>query len=540
MSANILIVSHKPKLSTELSPQVDALGYHRATASGLDSACQAIHKQIPDLVLLDADLIRQSPDLCQNLRRSCPDRHLPILLLISKTLKNLAGFLSETGVDDYLLHPFTPEEFQARLMLRLPRQTKGSVPSLAQIDFSFLAGLSNLAVSELGTSEILQRVIDAISKVIEIHRCSIAMVREDHEFGYIMASSDDPKVNGLRIDLDRYPEIQETLRTGRPLVIENIAQHPVMKSVRLYIEKLGFNSILVLPMVDRQRIIGVLVLRTARSMVGFTEEEVSFCQLVANVATSALRLAEIRQIDRKQIEPAPETSDEKKLRQQRSSLLGMAAHDLRVLVSVIDGYCLLLGETDGSRLSKEQHEIVGGLMTGSRRLVDMANNLLDFSRIEAGRFDLKKGQENICSIIASVYGEVQPLLHHREIRFQADCLDKNAMVLCDEQGIRRVLYNIVSNALKYTPNGGCINLNMIEDQEEVRVSIEDSGPGIDPDFLVGLFSEFRGTTSPGGHPGSGLGLSICKKIIEAHQGRIWAESSLGQGSCFTFCLPKAT
>ena len=538
MPAKILIVNQNPVLATQVSPVVQDLGYLSATCDCLESAIQAIEKRRPDLVLLDGDMVLQDPALAAKLRRCSPDVHLQTLLFIPPKHQDISRFFSRTEVDDFLCQPFSADELRARLIWRLPGQPKKPVASLAQVDFGFLAGLSNLAISGLGTNEILQRVIDGISQVIEIHRCSIAMVREDHEFGYVMASSDDPAVNGLRIDLERYPEIQETLRTGRPLVIDNIALHPVMERVRLYVEKLGFNSILVLPMVDRQRIIGVLVLRTARSAVGFTEEEVCFCQLVANVATSALCLAEIHRTEEQNNASVSARINEDRARKQRSSLLGMAAHDLRVLVSVIDGYCLLLCETNGSDLSKEQNDIVSGLMAGSRRLVDMANNLLDFSRMEAGRFEFKPEEQDICEIVASVSGEIVPLAQRRGIGFKVDCLDREVLVNCDEQGIRRVLYNILNNALKFTPDGGLIRLKLVVNPEEVRVSVEDNGPGIEPDFLADLFAEYHCTPSPGRHPGSGLGLSICKKILEAHQGRIWVESSLGQGSCFTFCLPK--
>lgn len=539
LSATIFIINHDASQVTPVGDAITDAGLHSNWLPDVESAYESIRSSRPDLILLDGELARGNPALCDRLRRCSPEKKLPIILLVPQDPHDISAYLCGTGADDYICQPWSAVELQARIMLRLSGKFKKPPAPMPIVDYRFLAGLSNLAVSGLATSDILQRVTEAISEVIEVNRCSITMVREDDEYGYVLASSDNLEINGLRIDLCRYPEIQETLRTGRPLLIDNIYQHPLMESVRPYIEKLGFNSILVLPMSDRQRVVGVLVLRTSRATVGFTEEEVSFCQLVANVATSALRLAEISRDEEEEVVKIPTgTADEEQNRKRRSSLLGMAAHDLRVLVSVIDGYCLLLGETDSGNLTKEQNDIIAGLMSGSRRLVDMANNLLDYSRIEAGRFDLKMTEQNICEIIASVYGEILPLLHRRNIRLQIDCLNKDVPVLCDEQGIRRVFYNIVNNALKFTPDGGVIKLELATSETETRVSVEDNGPGIKPELLGGLFDEFRCTPSPAGLPGNGLGLSICKKIIEAHQGRIWAESFLGQGSRFTFCLPK--
>jgi|GEM_PF-1770663 len=539
MSATVLIVNDDASLANQFQAGIEEVGLKSEWSTSADTARQAILSSRPDLILLDADLVLNDPALCGKLRRCCPTKYLPIILQIPQDSQDVSCYLCGTEADDYICQPYSKDELQSRMLLRLSGQHKKSVPAITTVDYSFLAGLSHLAVSELDTGVILQRIIEAISEVIEVRRCSITMVREDAEYGYVMASNDNPEVNGLRIDLSRYPEIQETLRTGRPLLIDDICRHPLMECVRPYIEKLDFNSILVLPMIDHQRVVGVLVLRTARLIVGFSEEEVSFCQLVANVATSALRLAEIRETGSDEAIGFPaETTEEDRTRQPGSSLLGMAAHDLRVLVSVIDGYCLLLGETDSNNLSVEQNEIIVGLMSGSRRLVDLANNLLDYSRIEAGRFELNRNRKNLCKIIESVYGDFLPLLQRRGISMQFDCQDREVPVYCDEQGIRRVFYNIVNNALKYTPDGGRIKLELAADENETRVTIEDSGPGIKPELLAGLFDEFRCTPSPDGNPGIGLGLSICKKIIEAHQGQIWAESNPGQGSRFTFCLPN--
>jgi len=506
-----------------------------------DSACQAISNKCPDLILLDADLLLTQHDLCQRFRSLRPESFLPIILLIPQSGDEINHYLCGAKVDDYICQPFSAADLQARILFRLSSPHKKTIRPLPEVDFTFLAGLSNLAIADLGTTEILQRVVGSISEVIDVRRCSITTIRENSEVGYVLASSDEVGINGLRIELDKYPEIQETIRSGRPLLIDDIHRHPLMEKVLPYIEKLGFDSLMVLPMFDGQRTVGVLVLRSSRSVGGYSAEEISFCQMVANVATSALKMAELRQTQQtkgERVVLASGADPDSPSGRERSALLGMAAHDLRVLVSVVDGYCLLLSETEESNLSLEQNEIMAGLMSGSRRLVDMANNLLDYSRIEAGRFEMKMAEQDLCTILKLVHSEIAPLLRKRTINMEVICLGNAVPVVCDEEGIRRVFYNIVSNALKFTPDGGTIKLSLLVSAHEARISIDDNGPGIAPDILANLFDEYVCSASPGGLPGSGLGLSICKKIIEAHHGRIWAESSLGQGSRFTFCLPK--
>ncbi len=540
MVATVLTVQPDSASAEQIGAILRGAGLFSCWSGSGEDACRFIRSKHPDLILLDANLHLSQPDLCHKLRSAQPDVFLPIILLLPHNATEISRYLLNATIEDYICQPFSSSDLLARVKLRLAQLQKKTVRSLPEVDFTYLASLSNLALADLDTSDILQRVVISISQVIAVRRCSITMIRENSEFGYVLASSDDVGVNGLRIDLEKYPEIKETIRTGRPLLIDDIHRHPLMEHVLPYIEKLGFDSLMVLPMVDRQRTVGVLVLRTAGSIGGFTEEEISFCQMVANVATSALKMKELRQVEQeKGVVVLPSGCDpDSPAGRERSALLGMAAHDLRVLVSVVDGYCLLLSETEGENLSLEQNEIMGGLMTGSRRLVDMANNLLDYSRIEAGRFELKMAEQDICSILKIVHSEIVPLLRKRAIRMEVSCMCDKLPVLCDEEGIRRVFYNIVSNALKFTPNGGTIKLSLTDNDLEARISIDDSGPGIEPEVLAHLFDEYVCSASPNGQPGNGLGLSICKKIIEAHHGRIWAESSLGQGSRFTFCLPK--
>lgn len=541
MPSSILIVHSSPSSAEQFAVTIGEVGLSPLVADTPESASQSIRINRPDLVLLDGSMIVADLSLCRKLRLCCPERQLPIILLIPETPEELSRYLCGSDADDYLCQPYSISEFEARLMLRLSVAERNIPRAMPQVDFSFLSSLSNLAISDLSSTEILQQVVNSVSKVISVQRCSVTMTRNEDDLAYVMASSDDPGVNGLRVDLGRYPEIQDTIKTGRPLLIDNIFKHPLLEPVRPYLEGVSFNSILVLPMIDRKRTIGVLVLRSARPISGFTEDEISFCQLVANVATSALRLAEVSALEQKirqrelGINKANSVVNSTN---EYSSLLDMAAHDLRVLVSVIDGYCTLFSETANGSLLPEQSQIIDGLMAGNRRLVDMANDLLDFSQLNSGCFDLHLAEQDIGQIIGSVCGELSPLLHRRNIDLRADCLNREVAVMCDEHGIRRVFYNIVNNAMKFTPEGGTISLGLSVKDGEARISVEDNGPGIEPSQLSRLFDEYSTVSAADPRAGNGLGLSICKKIVEAHHGRIWAESCLGQGSRFVFCLPQ--
>jgi len=543
MSGRVLIVDSNKSVQAQIEPILGEAGLRVQCCNDLSTASPLIRQQRPQLILLSAELAKSDTTICRQLRSCAPEIRLPIILLVPPYHTDLGPYLCSSKADDFICFPFNTEELLVRVLSRINSKEQDQVSDLPSVDYRFLAGISNLANTGLDTSQVLQRVVAAIGQVIEVHRCSITMVREDDQFGYVMASNDDPDLNGLKIDLGKYPEIQETIRTGKPILIDNICKHPIMEGVRPYIEKLGFNSLLVLPMVDRQRVIGVLVVRTARGLEGFAEEEISFCQMVANVATSALRFAKLAKQSEQQESPTVNQYNfepiDGKVFETRGALLDMAAHDLRVLVSVIDGYCMLLQETEPENLSQQQTEFIDGLMAGCRRLVELTNNLLDFSRIESGNLELEIIDTDLRQMIESASQDIQPLMRRRGIKLDINCRQEHVPAHCDAENIRRVFYNLMSNAIKFTPQGGTIELEFSSDETDSYVSVSDTGPGIASTLLPRLFDEFSHRQSPDGQHGNGLGLSICKRIVDAHQGRIWAESVVGQGSRFTFSLPRA-
>lgn len=538
MESSVLVLHSNAALASSFSMQLEEMGFRVVAPESVDFACQAIRISRPDLVLLDGDMLLQDLSLCRKLRLCYPEQRLPIVLLIPPGEQQVSRYLCGTDVDDYLCQPYAAEELEARLMLRLSMGEKNSVRPLPNIDFSFLNKLSKLATSSLSYNEILQQVVNSVAAVIDVNRCSVLLLGDHEAAAKIVASSDDPGVSGLNISLDRYPEIAETIRSKRPLLIDNIFDHPLMQNVRQYLQNCATRSILVLPMIDRDKMVGVMILRSNRPITGFSEDEVYFCQLVTNVATSALRLVEVNALESKvgQRKPAVATAVKGNGGMQ-SSLLDVAAHDLRVLVSVIDGYCVLLSETIGEKLQPEQNEIVKGLMAGNRRLVDMANDLLDFSQLSSGSFSLNLAEHDIGQVASAVCTELSPLMSRRNIHFRINGLSKELLLICDQHAIQRVFYNILNNAIKFTPEGGEISLSLKQIESEVQVAIEDNGNGIEPDRIATLFDEYTTASKADARTGNGLGLSICKKIVAAHHGRIWAESFLGQGSRFIFCLP---
>ncbi|MBF0543031.1 MAG: HAMP domain-containing histidine kinase [Candidatus Riflebacteria bacterium] len=230
-------------------------------------------------------------------------------------------------------------------------------------------------------------------------------------------------------------------------------------------------------------------------------------------------------------------SELKQLDEIKNRLLGIAAHDLRGPAGVILGFCELLQEQltpDSAGL--EFLSEIRGCAEFQLRLV---SDVLDYSKIEAGKIDLKFRMVDISAILED------NLKFHRLLSRKKEIIIENFFekglphILADPTRITQVLNNLISNAIKYSFEKGKITVRLSRVSEEFQIAVEDQGPGIPEKELNLLFKPFSRTSvrPTAGEPSSGLGLAIARKIILEHHGRIWVESQLGKGTIFTFTLP---
>jgi signal transduction histidine kinase len=205
----------------------------------------------------------------------------------------------------------------------------------------------------------------------------------------------------------------------------------------------------------------------------------------------------------------------------------------------IKGFATTLLREDVDWDETSRHEFLSIIDGESDRLSELIGNLLDMSRIEAGTLRVEPESIDLESIIRQTVAEFQVMTH--EHRFEACVASPLPLVWADPRRARQVLRNLVENAVKYSPQGGSITLGAEPEQEFVHVRVADRGLGIEPQHLDHIFDRFYQVDSASTRKvgGAGLGLSICKAIIEAHEGRVWAESQPGVGSVFHFTLPLA-
>ncbi len=224
--------------------------------------------------------------------------------------------------------------------------------------------------------------------------------------------------------------------------------------------------------------------------------------------------------------------------QMKSKFLASMSHELRTPLNAIVGFSDLLAEQIAGQLNEKQKRFVNHIKQGSGHLLQLINDILDLSKIEAGQLEFHYEDFQIRDALPEVLSTIRPLAMAKNIQIQ-DKSVANMSVYADRVRFKQILYNLLSNAVKFTPKGGQIDIDCIEEGNFVAISVTDTGIGIRPEEQEAVFQEFRQVEGAPGTPneGTGLGLSITKRLVEQQGGHISLESALGKGSRFTFTLP---
>ncbi|MGE5571150.1 MAG: ATP-binding protein [Rhodospirillales bacterium] len=224
----------------------------------------------------------------------------------------------------------------------------------------------------------------------------------------------------------------------------------------------------------------------------------------------------------------------------KSEFVTRMSHELRTPMNAIIGFSdLLVEETEGP-LNQTQKSFVGHIQRGANHLLELINDILDLSKIEAGRVELRFEDFEPAGALAEVLAVIRPLAEAKRLEIES-LVPAELEVCADRTRFKQILYNLLSNAVKFTPEGGRVRIDAGAEGGEVWIAVTDTGVGIPPGEHHAIFAEFYqvGTTTRGVKEGTGLGLSITKRLVELHGGRIEVQSELGKGSRFTFTLPAA-
>lgn len=226
----------------------------------------------------------------------------------------------------------------------------------------------------------------------------------------------------------------------------------------------------------------------------------------------------------------------------KSEFLANMSHELRTPLNVIIGFSELMADEVPGGVNQEQKQCLNDILGSGRHLLNLINEILDLSRIEAGKMELKLKSFEIGQLIESLRSATVAGFAWKKQSLEIDIEEAIPPVCADQSKMRQVLINLLSNAARFTPEGGELRVEVVRDSIWCQVNVIDSGIGIEKENQGRIFEPFCqvGNSESAEKSGTGLGLAISKQIVEKHGGRIWVESKYGKGSKFSFTLPLAT
>jgi GAF domain-containing protein len=297
-------------------------------------------------------------------------------------------------------------------------------------------------------------------------------------------------------------------------------------------EGLGYRSVLAIPLVLEDRIVGGLTVW--RKQPGdFALEVVHLLQTFAAQSSLALQNARLfREIEDKgqQLEAAS---------RHKSEFLANMSHELRTPLNAILGFSEVLLERLFGEVNAKQTEYLQDILGSGQHLLSLINDILDLSKVEAGRLELELGRFHLPTALDNALTLVRERATRHGITLTQTVDERVGEIVADERKVKQILLNLLSNAVKFTPEGGQVGVTATAAEGVITIAVSDTGIGIAPEDQAAIFEEFRqvGRDDARKQEGTGLGLTLAKKFVELHGGRIWVRSQVGQGSTFTFTLP---
>ena len=227
---------------------------------------------------------------------------------------------------------------------------------------------------------------------------------------------------------------------------------------------------------------------------------------------------------------------ERELEKMKEDFLHYITHDLRNPLGSAMGFLDLLLKGTAGVLNSDQHSIVSSVRRSTSRLMSLINNILDIAKMEAGRMCLQLKIASMAGVAGRAIDILEQLARAKNVTIKLAAEEEFSIAL-DADMIERVFTNLIGNAIKYTPEGGTVTVSIVEDGAALKCGVSDTGEGIPADYLSRVFEKFEQVQGQR-RGGTGLGLTISRFFVEAHRGRIWAESDPGHGARFYFVIPK--
>jgi len=529
--SSILIVDDEPSARETLEALLAKEGYELSFASsGAEGLAKAAELK-PDLMLLDVMMPGMDGfEVCERLRTDAALAEMPVVMVTALDDRDarLRGITS--GADDFISKPYDSSELRARVkaIIRLNRYRRLVVE---RAKFERLVELSPDGLFVANAKGVVALANPALVQMLGAENADELTGKEMLAF---VAPEHAQQCSSVLRDVIAGAKIPQTeclfvRSNGEHFPVEVSAGHTVWGEETAA-------QIVVRDITRRKQAEDAL--RQAHD-----ELEARVAERTADL-TSANRQLKDEIAQRERIEK--ELRDAKLAAEQanraKSDFLASMSHELRTPLNAVIGFSQVLQEQYFGKLNEKQQEYVNDILQSGKHLLSLINDILDLSKVEAGKMELELSRANIAELLENSLTMVKEKCLRHQISLELHVSEelKGLEIKADERKLKQILFNLLSNAAKFTPDGGAVELSAKRQKGDLVVCVADTGSGIEPedqDKIFDAFYQISGELSDK-PAGTGLGLPLAKRFVEMHDGRIWVESpGAGKGSRFFFAVP---
>ena len=398
--------------------------------------------------------------------------------------------------------------------------------------------------SSLELNHILDNILEIIDEQFDYKYSAILLVDKGHLFVEAGRGFHPSVVKNFR------PKIGQgipgnTVKLKKPLIIKDVSKDPRYINVNN-----PTKSELAVPIIYDGEAIGVFNIESDK-LDNFDEDDMILLSSFADQASIAIRNAQLyekiknfnlelkRKIERATKDLREANIELKRLNQIKSDFVSTVSHELRTPLTSIQGYASLIFDGDAGPITSEQKEFLNIVKEETQRLTRLISDLLDISRIEAGKMAMTFNDFNIIDFMNSYKKEIENMASSKNLKVKIKVPNKLPIIKADADKLKQIFNNLVGNAIKFSNKNTTLRVTVKENSDNIQVDITDQGIGIAEKDLKNIFEKFQqvDTKMTRKAGGTGLGLPITKHLVEAHGGKIWVKSEIGEGSTFSFSLP---
>ena len=449
-----------------------------------------------------------------------------------------------------LRRSFDDLDEQAKLIVKTDLELNKTQEELGKrlTALNALQKTSRLISTTLDADEIFKRLGKSLVVELGFEKSLILMLDNDKNL-YCRTESGFKRmdIENIITGLTKDHSLSSIIHEGRSLSSLSSPKQKKSKVAALF----HIEHFILAPILSQDGIIGILFVGNNNPAASVTEGDEELIAILTNQISQSLENAQLfEQVYRSRQELESKIQDRtkelaraleevKKISKAKSEFVSAVSHELRTPLTSIKGYAAILMTGKVGAIPEKVKQRLEKIDKHSDNLVGLINDLLDISRIESGRVEMKFEEQKIAPLIDNICDLLAPQMKNKNIQFIANVPDDLPSLYFDKRQIERVFINLISNAIKFTGHEGQINVTAKPDKNGVLFMVSDTGIGIKDEDLPRLFDEFYRVDNELNQEikGTGLGLALVKNIIEAHGGKIWPTSQLNKGTTFHFVLP---